>query len=496
MIQSELPMSPTPGLPEELQPAARVLMDAMAAQQPLDRVFADFCARAYVKPDWAGPASEFLTAQFEGREMELAAMTRVPDLIIELASGHQTLTSVVTFEWAAAADSARMSKLAEALAATHSSMHNPEAVHLMLALATSLAITRYPRAEQMLALAEPQATEEHQESLAEARQWLAAGLVLRGSSQEIRDLWNHRLRRRRTHWTWNSDHEKAALEELELRLQPDMEGLDLYKAILPAEWWIEAGQRAAERAAGESRPGPDEARSPTPIIVAPVQTEAPQTQGPAKSTPPYQQPFTQDPFLIFFAGGLVGAAALSLVIWISPFELKRSPRNTETTPQAPAASEAGSNSPPVGQDLPGTPAPPPEQERWRQEQIAKLQTSSEALKPFLERASQQSLQDLEPLLSGQTPELPKEDPRLVQLLVWLHLAPPASPDLRTRLPALLAAVRPDSDTLELWENLSYKGAPMEHAIRNAARRQIYDNSGAWSASQKEWLNRLGWAPPP
>lgn len=495
MIQSELPMHTTPDLPEELQPAARALMDAVAAQQPLDRVFADFCAKAYIKPDWAGPASEFLTVQFEGREAELAAMTRVPDLIIELASGHQTLTSVVAFEWAAAADSARMSKLAEALAATHSSMHNPEAVHLMLALATSLAITRYPRAEQMLALAEPQATEEHQESLQEARQWLAAGRVLRGSNQDIRDLWNHRLRRRKTPWTWNSDLEKAALEELELRLQPEMEGLDLYKAIVPAEWWAEAGQRAAERAVAEAEPQPARPRSPIPIV-APVHHEAQPSPPSAKAGPQLPQNYRQDPLFIFFAGGLVGAAALSLVIWISPFELKRSPRDAGTAPPPSATTDAGSEPSTGSTAQPTTPAPPPEQELWRKEQLAKIQSSAETIKPLFERASQQPWTDLEALLSGQTPELPREDARLAQLLIWLHLDPPDNPELQARLPALLAAVRPDSDTLELWENLAYKGAPMEQVIRNAARRQIYDNPGAWSASQKEWLNRLGWAPPP
>lgn len=494
MIQSELPIYTTPELPEELQPAARALMDALAAQQPLDRVFADFCAKAYIKPDWAGPASEFLTAQFEGRESLLAAMTRVPDLIIELASGHQTLTSVVAFEWAAAADSARMSKLAEALAATHSSMHNPEAVHLMLALATSLAITRYPRAEQMLALAEPQATEEHQESLQEARQWLAAGRVLRGSNQDIRDLWNHRLRRRRTPWNWSSDLEKAALEELEARLQPGMEGLDFYKAIVPDEWWAEAGQRAAERDSAEAEPQPAKPRTPTPIV-ATVQQEAQPAPPPAKAPSPLPQIYKQDPLYIFFAGGLVGAAALSLVIWISPFELKRSPMNTGAEP-LPAQTSAGAESTSADHSSTDTPAAPPEQELWRKEHLARIQSSGEAIKPLFERASKQPWMELEALLSGQTPELPKEDARLAQLLIWLHLDPPANPDLQDRLPALLAAVRPDSDTLELWENLSYKGAPLEKVIRNAARRQIYDNAGAWSASQKEWLNRLGWAPPP
>ena len=76
---------------------------------------------------------------------------------------------------------------------------DPEIVHIMLALVTSLAITRYSRAEQMLSVAEPKAAEEHQESLQEARLWLAAGRIVCSCSQESRDLWDHRLRRK----IWN-----------------------------------------------------------------------------------------------------------------------------------------------------------------------------------------------------------------------------------------------------------------------------------------------------
>ncbi|MCA1962511.1 MAG: hypothetical protein LDL31_01040, partial [Prosthecobacter sp.] len=177
-------------LPATLRPAAEALEAALRAGKPVEKLFADFCSQAYVRPEWAGAASDYLADLFEGREGELAAMTRVPDLIIELASGHQTLTTIVAFEWAAAADTARLSKLAEALAATHGKMHSAEVTHLMLALATSLALTRYSRAEQMLHLAEPEAAEEHRESLEEARLWLAAGRILRGCSQEVRELWN------------------------------------------------------------------------------------------------------------------------------------------------------------------------------------------------------------------------------------------------------------------------------------------------------------------
>ena len=107
-----------------------------------------------------------------------------------------------------------------------------------------------------------------------------------------------------------------------------------------------------------------------------------------------------------------------------------------------------------------------------------------------------SWEEVERLLSGSTPDLPKDDARYVKLLTWLHVDPPQDAEIRNQLPALLAAVQPDSTTLDLWEKLAYKGSPMEESVRNGARRQLYSNKDAWSASQESQLNWLGWPPAP
>jgi hypothetical protein len=78
------------------------------------------------------------------------------------------------------------------------------------------------------------------------------------------------------------------------------------------------------------------------------------------------------------------------------------------------------------------------------------------------------------------------------LIAWLHLDPPADTELRNRLPSLLAAARPDSDTLDLWEKLVYQGSPMKAAIHQAAQRQYHENKDAWSPSQERQVLRLGW----
>ncbi|MES2597802.1 MAG: hypothetical protein V4662_20890 [Verrucomicrobiota bacterium] len=500
------------GLPSELHAAARTLEKSLADNHNLQGAFADFCAKAYVRPEWAASASEFIVSSFEDRETELASMARIPDLIIELASGQQALTTTVAFQWAANSDSARLAKLAEALAATQSKIQSAEVVDLMLALATSLAITKYTKAEQMLSLAEPQAEDDHQESLREARLWLAAGRILCGCNQETRDLYEHRLRRRRTPWTWESPVERAALQELADHLHPGQEGTDLFRAIVPTAWWEEAIQRAADRERAEAdsqlRREEEEAlaraqsqarayqhlqsHAQSHAHVAPVPS-APiaDMQGHAYVHPQSQAAmFAAEPAPVivwnvwpFFAGGLVGAAALALVIWISPLELKRSVPENDAVAELKAAE-------------PAPDAPPPPQETWRQEEAARLATANTDVQDVHDRIRSSAWADVENLLSGTTPDLPKEDARYVKLLIWLHVDPPQDAEIRNRLPGLLAGVQPDSVTLDLWTKLAYKGSPMEPAIREGARRQIYSNKDAWSATQEDQLSALGWPPTP
>jgi hypothetical protein len=485
---SQEPNPSTEELPEELRPAARALTKALSENHGVSHFFADFCAKAYVKPEWAGAASEFLATAFEDREQELAGMARIPDLIIELASGQQTLTTVVAFQWAAHSDSGRLTKLAEALAATQSKIQSAEVVHLMLALATSLAITRYPRAMQMLTLSEPQATDEHSESLAEARQWLAIGGILRGCSQETRDLWDHRLRRRRTMWTWTSPAECVALEELADHLKPDQEGAEIFKSIVPPAWWETAQKLVAERAVSDAEPTEPERIEAEPIFprVTPSATSAsPDMAGSGTTSlfPPEESPVIIWNAWPFFAGGLVGAAALAMVIWISPYELKKA-RLTDS-----AEGEYRAATPAVN-------APPPPQDEWRKSEAARVAAESTDLQDLHGRILTSSWADVEGLLSGSTADLPKEDTRYPRLLTWLHLDPPKDAEIRKRLPALLATVKADSDTLDLWDKLAYKGSLMEEAIRNGARRQIYENQDAWTASQEHVLGRIGFPTAP
>jgi hypothetical protein len=486
-------------LPEELRPVGVLLVKALHTGVDIPQAFADFCGKAYVKRDWAGGASEFLVTLFEDHQDLLAEMARIPDLIIELSSGHQSLTCMVAYRWAAQSDTTRLSRLAEALAATQSKMCDPEVVHIMLALVTSLAITRYSRAEQMMAVAEPQAKEEHQEGLQEAKLWLAAGRIVCSCGQESRDIWDHRLRRKRTAWSWDSPAECAALAELELNLTPDLEGASLFQAITPPDWWSLAVQRAIDQI--ERSIEPETAQSePAP--------EPKTALKPASPEPVKAAQMQQAPVIIvwnawpFFAGGLVGASVVALMIWVTPWELTKPVPPKSTVAAAPAISKAGPAEVKAAAAKPAapntSPAKPDEiklessDEAWRLKEAARMSETAPELQALFDKICKGAWAEHEALLSGSSAELPKEDPRYEKLLIWLHIDPPDDSEIRTRLPGLLAALRPTSDTLSLWEKLSYEGSPMKLPIQAAARRQLHENKDAWSASQEQDLSRLAW----
>jgi hypothetical protein len=82
--------------------------------------------------------------------------------VIELGSGQATVTCMVAARWAARGETHRLTRLAESISASHVSK-NACAVEVMLALAATLAVTRFSKAEQLYNAALQLAGEEHQE---------------------------------------------------------------------------------------------------------------------------------------------------------------------------------------------------------------------------------------------------------------------------------------------------------------------------------------------
>lgn len=481
MVQAaELPELPE--LPQELKNVARALEKVMGDPGQLPGAFSNFCAAAYVKPEWAGAASDYLAVLFDEQQDLLADMTRVPDLIIELGSGHYTLTFLVASRWAAKADLARLTRLAEALIVTQAKMKSPEVVDLMLALITSLAISRYSRAEQLLAVAEGHVTVEQQDVLQEARLWLDAGSIVRSCTQDARELWDQRLRRPRAAWTWSTAAECAALAQLAECLDTEFTAARLFKAVVPAPWWDLLVARSAERRQYEA------ALTAAKTAARQQQARGESTSGEVTHEPPRQ--VVRQPIIIwrgipFFVGGLVGACALLLGIWVSSYDLLR-PGTDGVGMVPPAASPAGSDGPPAAVAA----APVHPNEHWRREQAASLAAEVPELRPWVEKIGMGDWQEYENVLKGLSADLPAEDAKYQKLLLWLHLDPPANAEIRQQVPLLLAQLRQDSTVIGLWEKLVYPGSLNAKEIQAAALRTQHDQTESWSPTQRALLSKL------
>jgi hypothetical protein len=475
-----------PELPPELKNVARLLEKAMHEPGQVPGAFSNFCSAAYVKPDWAGAASEYLAVLFEDAQDLLAELTRVPDLIIELGAGHYTLTFLVASRWAAKADLAKLTRLAEALIATQSKIKCPEVADLMLALATSLAISKYSRAEQLLAAAESHAAEVGQEALAEARLWLEAGGIVRGCSQESRELWDQRLRRPRVEWSWESAVECMALDQLSGCVNPECKAASLFKAVVPTSWRALLVARADERNQYEAA-----------LAAAKESARQQQEQNNLHSSgetyheqPPRQ--VVRQPIIIwrgipFFVGGLVGACALLLGIWITPYELVRPTTVVNAEVFTPVAVENGEVVSAVEEPLHPDAV-------WRQERAASLAMEAPELRAWVDKIKVGEWADHEKFLRGQDPALLADDPKYQKLLLWLHLEPPTNEEIRRQIPLLLAGLRQDSAIIDLWEKLVYPRSPNAKEIRAAALRTQHEQRDAWSPTQRALLSRIGAAP--
>lgn len=470
----------TQAMPAPLEAQAQKLRRVLEDDALLPQVFAEFCAAAYVKPEWAGAASDFLAELFEGREEELAEMARVPDLIIELATGHYALTFMAASVWAAKGDVARMSRLAEALVATQSKLSGVEVVDVMLALASSLAIARYPRAEQLLNIATPQAAPEHDEALAEARLWLAAGRTVRSCDQEVRDLWEQRLRRPQQRWSWESPLECTALARLADLLTPGMEAASLFQAVVPPAWWDLALTRASDlqqlesalleknRSQKEELPPPAE---PPPMLIG--------------------RPIVIWRLVPFCFGAAVTIWAGFLGIHYGPFHLVRK-QPPAVAEEATAQETARPQTSPASSVKDGPATNSKADAAWREGEIQRLLREEPALSAAAAVFKSGGWAEHQAMLEGETPGLAKDSPDYLNLLIWLHLSPPDNEEINARVPALLAAMKPDSDTLDLWEKLVYPGSANASHIRQAAQRQHHENEKSWSPSQRYRLSQIGW----
>lgn len=453
-------------LPDELRASAKALLRAMAGKVAVPGHFDAFCCQAFSKPEWAAAGSLLIAEMFEQDEDQLAELARIPDLVIEMGSGEVNVTCMVASRWAARGETHRLSRLADAIVASHAS-RNACAVDVMLALAATLAVTRFSRAEQLYNAALPLAGEEHGEALADAKRWLAAGRVVCSAVQDERDFWDVRLRKPKTVWTWQSKAEREALDHLSECLTTDIEGADLFKAVLPECWW-ELAMKFARQQENLEQATQKLATVKTDNGVPPKVLSEP-FPPPDRTVRSIPIRYKSVPVARFVLGWVCGSALMALTILVLPPEFVNRVLNTFRTSETQTAA-------PLPADL----------EVWRKETLQKKVAEMAPFQSQHALAKTGDWRENEKVLSGQSQELPFDSPQYMNLLVWLNLDPPQNEEVRLRVCRLLLE-RVKGNAITLWEMLAYPGSANAAEIKMAARSALTDVAYQWSADEKKRL---------
>lgn len=459
-------------LPAELQSSARDLVRSLGMRVAVAEHFDAFCGQAFSKPDWAAAASPIIAEIFDQEEDLLAELARIPDLIIEMSSGQVTMTCMVASRWAARGETHRLSRLADSVVASHA-CKNVASVDVMLALAATLAVTRHSRAEQLYNAALPLSGAEHQEAIADAKQWLAAGRVVCSVSQDQRDFWDTRLRKPKTVWTWNSKEERHALDTLAGSLHINEDAEALFKAIVPPCWW-DLAQRCTRQqeklaaAAAQQEAGSRAAAPGAPFAFG----DAPRAfdDGPRPHEHPVRE-YSPRPkaslIARFVLGWVCGAMAMAFTFVMLPANFVHWMLGTLPVPQVTTG----------------------QKEAWRKENLARLAQEMSGFSKIHEAAKTGTWSENERVLSGQTEELPLGSPNHLKMLAWLHLDPPADAEVRAHVAALLLR-QVKTGTISLWEELIYPGSPNAEELRNAARDALADTALQWTDDERKRLEAI------
>jgi hypothetical protein len=454
-------------LPEELRGSAKALLRAVANKVAVPGHFDAFCCQAFSKPEWAAASSLLIAEIFEEDEDQLAELARIPDLIIEMGSGEVNVTCMVASRWAARGETHRLSRLADAMVASYASK-SVCAVDVMLALAATLAITRFSRAEQLYNAALPLAGEDHQEALADAKRWLAAGRIVCSVVQEERDFWDVRLRKPKVVWNWNSKAEREALDHLSECLPGDLEGTELYRAVLPENWWelaMKFAQQQEKLAVATKKLGAVKLDLGVPTKAAPDSASS-SPERMAREIPPHPQPGKLARFGLFW---LCGCLATLITLLIIPREYVIRVLDTLK---------------PVD-----TRATPAQLEAWRKETFKKKAAEMTKYEAQYEKAKTASWKDNEELLTGKNSELPFDSPQYLNLLISLHLDPPKDEEVRSHLGKLLLD-RVKGNAISLWEYLIYPGSVNAEDVKKAAKEALADSAFQWSDEEKKRLSMI------
>jgi hypothetical protein len=433
-----------------------------------------FFGAVFNRPDLVAEGAAFLARAYEGREAWLAQRAGTPELVQEMATGQAMLTCVVAGEWVDRRDFTRLVRLADGMLAARMHLRSGDCLDLMLAMASTLALVKQPRAVSLV----NHVVDCQKEGLVidvglleEARHRLQIADVVGAANQATREMWDQRFLNPGKVWEWNGPQERQALRDLAEWLTPGHPAGADFGKIVPAVWWdlwqVRSVAGVDEGGGGATGSGIEEASPWTGGLLA-GETEGAMAGGMAEG----EDAETRLRLGWFVAGGVTGALAAVLLQILAGGDAGSGESKGGAPDVEAVAGKQGTDAVAWCQE---------ERERLAGELVHVGRLGAVKASGWAENAG---------FLSGLTADLPSQSQMYRKMLELLHLDPPQDAETRSMVPRLLLRRGADEKLVGLWEQCVDGGRGMRGEIAAAAREALEQPALQWTAGQRERLQRL------
>jgi hypothetical protein len=451
---------------------AEALLEAMGSgdEARQEEVLRMFFAEVFNRPEIVAEGAAFLARTYEGREPWLAQRVGTPELVQEMATGQAMLTCLAAGEWVMQRDFTRLIRLADGMLAAKMHLKSEDCLVLMLAMASTLALVKQPRAVSLLNYVlecQKEGADIDEGLLKEARQRLQIADVIGASNQAIREMWDLRFLSPTKQWDWTGPQERQALRELGEWLTPEHAAASEFEKIVPVVWWdlwwvksrrVEVVERSEEVA---------------PWTGGLLSAEGPEMGGEFGGEEEAAVNEEQRLRLGWFlAGGVTGALAAVLLQVIAGGDGKVKEDRLESVEVGKVVRKEGSEAVTWCNE---------ERERLAGELVHVGRLGAVKASGWAENAG---------FLSGLTADLPSQSLMYRKMLTLLHLDPPKDAETRMMVPRLLLRRGADEELVGLWEHCVEGQTGMQVEIAAAAREALEQPSLTWTAEQRTRLQRL------
>lgn len=460
------------GLSEGVRGMADKLLTGAASGEELkhDEALRLFFSEVFNRPEIVAEGAAFLARTYEGREVWLSQRVGTPELVQEMSTGQAMLTCLVAGEWVMRRDFTRLVRLADGMLAAKMQLKSEDCLILMLAMASTLALVKQPRAVSLVNYVvecQREGVVIDEGLLREARQKLQIADVIGASNQATREMWDLRFLNPSKEWDWTGRQERQALRELGDWLTPGHPAADDFAKIVPVVWWDLWMMKSQQVEVVEPK---EEVAAWTGGLLS---ADSPDLDGDfggdESGTGREEQRLRLGWFL---AGGVTGALAAVLLQVFAGGDVEVKEKSGVAAAVETVVRNQGGESVTWCNE---------ERERLSGELVHVGRLGAVKASGWAENAG---------FLSGLTADLPSQSQMYRKMLMFLHLDPPNDTETRMMVPRLLLRRGADEELVGLWEHCVEGQTGMRVEIAAAAKEALEQPSLSWTAEQRARLQRL------